>query len=50
MVLDENEAGRYDKKALIHDKKWDVYMRGKKLFIEGGNSVEVSGFYGQRVV
>ena len=29
MVLDDNEEGIYEEKALLKNNRWDVYIRGK---------------------
>ena len=36
-----------DKKLILHDKRWDVYMNGKEALIKGVYSVEVVGSDGK---
>ena len=29
MVFEENDGGVYNNKALLHDKRWDLYLNDK---------------------
>ena len=40
IALDENKAGRYEGKYLLHAKRWGVYMGDKISLIKGGYSME----------
>ena len=40
----------YDKKVLLHAKRWNLYVNEKEKLIEGGCLVEVSGFDGKKVL
>ena len=35
---------------ILHAKRWDVYMNGKRSLIKDGNSVVVSGSDGNNVL
>ena len=41
MVFKENDGGVEDEKALLHDKRWDVYVNEKENIVKGGYLVEV---------
>ena len=41
MAFEENYVGVEDAKALIHAKRWDVYVNEKENLVKGGYSVEV---------
>ena len=38
-----------NKKALLHDHRWDIYVNEKENIIKGGYSVEVGGHEGEKV-
>ena len=50
MFFDDNFVGVDDEKEILHDKRWGVYMNDKKLLIQCGYSVEVSGFDGKKFI
>ena len=51
MVKRENYGGVYDKKAVVHDKRWDVYMSEKiLLYIKGVYFVGVSCSYWKKLI
>ena len=50
MVFEENNGGVDGTKAILHDKKWDVYNSQKEMLEKGGHSVEVSDKDGKRVI
>ena len=41
MVSEDNDGGVDDAKALIHAKRWDIYINEKENLVKGGYSVEV---------
>ena len=41
--FEENEGGLDDKKALLHAKRWDLYVNEKEQLVKGKYSVEVVG-------
>ena len=41
MVFDENEGGVDYAKALLHAKRWYLYVNEKEQLVKGGYSVEV---------
>ena len=43
MVFKDNDREVDDKKALLHSKRWDVYVNKKEKLIKGGYLVEVAG-------
>ena len=43
MVFEENNGGVDDAKALLHAKRWDIYVNGKGNLVKGGYSAEVVG-------
>ena len=43
IVLDYNDGGTENDKALIHDNMWYLYMNDKEVSIMGSYYVEVSG-------
>ena len=43
MVFEDNDGGVDDKKALLHTKRWYVYVNEKENLIKGGYLVEVVG-------
>ena len=47
--FEENYGEMDDKKALLHAKRWDVYVNEKKNIIKGGYSLEFVGHYGKKV-
>ena len=50
MVFEENDGGVDDRKALLHDKRWYVYMNQKENIIKGGYLVEVLGHDENKVI
>ena len=50
MVFEENDGGVNDNKALLHDKKWDVYVNKKETLIKGGYLMEVVDNDGKKVI
>ena len=50
MVFEDNYVGVGDNKALLHDKRWNVYMIEKRSLIRGGYYVEVSCCDGKKVL
>ena len=47
MVFEENNGGVDDAKALLHAKRWDIYVNEKEKIVKGGYSVEVVGIRGR---
>ena len=43
MVFEENDGGVDDAKALLHAKRWDVYVNENEKLVKGGYLVEVVG-------
>ena len=41
MVFADNDGGVDDEKALLHAKRWDLYINDKAELVKGGYSVEV---------
>ena len=39
-----------DSKALIHSKRWDLYVNEKGKIVKGGNLVEVVGYDNKKVL
>ena len=50
MISQDNDGGVDDNKALLHAKRWDVYVNEKENLIEGGYLVEVVGNDGKKVL
>ena len=50
MVSEDNDGGVDDKKALLHIKRWDVYVNENKKLIKGGYYVEVVCSGGKKVL
>ena len=50
MIFEGNDGGLDNQEAIIHSKRWDVYMNEKNALIRGGYSVEVSGYDGNKVI
>ena len=48
MISQDNDGGVDDNKALLHAKRWDVYVNEKENLIEGGYLVEVVGNDGKK--
>ena len=42
-VFEDNEGGVDDKKAFLHDKRWDLYVNEKEKIVKGKCLVEVVG-------
>ena len=47
-VFEENEGG-VDEKALLHAKRWDLYLNEKEKLVKGKYSVEVVGHNKKKV-
>ena len=43
MVFEDNGGGVDNAKALLHDRRWDVYVNEKENLVKGEYSVEVVG-------
>ena len=43
MLFEDNGVGVEDVKALLHAKRWDIYVNEKEILVKGGYSVEVVG-------
>ena len=41
MIFQDNGGGVDDKKALLHTKRWDVYVNEKENIMKGGYLVEI---------
>ena len=50
MVLEGGNGGVGGMKALLHDKKWDVYNSEKEVLVKGGYLVEVSDKDGKKII
>ena len=50
IVFEDNDGGVDNKKALLHDHRWDVYVNEKENIIKGGYSVEVGVHEGEKVL
>ena len=50
VVVDDNDKSIDEKKALIYDNRWYVYMRYNILLIKDGYYVELSGYDMNKVV
>ena len=50
MVFEDNGGGVGDHKSLLYANRWGVYMNKKKVLIEGGYYVEVTGYDGNKVL
>ena len=44
----DNQGRVYDEKSILHTKRWDIYMKNKRLLIKGWYSVYESGFNGNK--
>ena len=49
-VFEENEGGVDDKKALLHAKRWDLYVNEKENLVKGKYLVDVVGHDKKRVL
>ena len=47
-MFEENSGGVDDAKALLHAKRWDIYVNEKENLVKGGYSVEVVGHDGKK--
>ena len=36
MVFEDNDGGVDDAKALLNDKRWDLYVNDKEMIVKGG--------------
>ena len=43
MVFEDNDGGVDNAKALLHAKRWYLYLNEKEQLVKGGYSVEVFG-------
>ena len=50
MVFEENDGGVDNAKALLHDKRWDIYVNEKEKLVKGGYLVEVFGQENRKVI
>ena len=50
MVFEDNGGGVDDSNALLHAKRWDVYVNEKKKLVKGGYLVEVFCHDGKKVL
>ena len=50
VVIEDNDGGADDKKALLHAERWDVYVNEKENIIKGGYFVEVVGSDWKKVI
>ena len=42
-VFEDNEGGVYNKKELLHAKRWDLYVNKKEQLVKGNYLVEIVG-------
>ena len=49
-VFEDNEVGVDDKKALLHAKRWGLYVKKKEHLVKGKYLVEVVGHDKKRVL
>ena len=50
MMFEENDVGVDDAKALLHAKRWYIYVNYKGNLVQGGYSVEVVGHDRKKVL
>ena len=50
MVFKDNNGGVDDAKALLHTKRWDIYVNEKEKLVKGGYLVEVFGHEKKKVI
>ena len=50
MVFEDNDGGVDDANALLHAKRWDVYVNAKEKLVKGGYLVEVVGHKNKKVI
>ena len=50
LLFKDNEGGVDDKKALIHAKRWDLYVNKREQLVKGKYLVEVFGHDKKRVL
>ena len=50
MVFEDNDGGVGDKKALLHAKRWDLYVKYKEHLVKGKYLVEVFGHDKKKVL
>ena len=50
MVFKENDGGVDGAKALLHAKRWDVYVNEKESMVKGGYFVEAVGHNGKNII
>ena len=50
MVFEYNDVGVDDAKALLHAKRWDVYVNEKEKLVKGAYLVEVVGHDKKKVL
>ena len=48
-IFDDNEGG-VDEKALLHAKRWDLYLNKKEILMKGKCLVEVGGHDKKKVI
>ena len=49
-VFEDSEGGVDDKKALLHAKRWDLYVNNKEQLVKGKYLVEVVGHDKKKVL
>ena len=49
-MSEDNDGGVDDAKALLHAKRWDIYVNEKEKLVKGGYSVEVVGHDKKKVI
>ena len=49
-VFEDNEVGVDDRKALLHAKRWDLYVNEKEQLVKGKYLVEVVGHDKKKVL
>ena len=50
MVLEDNDGGVYNAKALLHSKRWYVSVNENEKLFKGGYLVEVGGHDRKKVI
>ena len=50
MLFEDNDGGVDDAKALLHAKRWDVYVNEREKLVKGGYLVEVVSHDGKKVI
>ena len=50
VVFEDSDGGLDNAKALLHDKRWDMYVNDKGKIVKGGYLVEVVGHDKKKVL